>query len=254
MKYLVLITCLLSAMVAPSFAQKSNGKASPDISAGRKKVEDAYKFQNKLADSSVTIEAVIQNWGRTARDPNVRNDPDAQAIAYGCEGLLELQRGQNLRADSLLSRAMPLFRWKHSKESFLVTYAELDRQLKHYDRAVRSYQEITATMDSIPELWDITYYRQSGYAPYAYAIDACYGLEQIASADPDYHKKAVELLSSTMDRHPVDALGLMALVALHRLHAIPDEQCKFKLDLLCSRRPELRKVSDLFEKKFAEAK
>ncbi|HWF44002.1 MAG TPA: hypothetical protein VG537_05115 [Candidatus Kapabacteria bacterium] len=245
MKYLVLIVFLLSTNVSPSVAQKS----PPDVSAGRKKVEDAYKFQNKLADSSVTVADVIQKWSRTERDPDVRKDPDAQAIAFGCEGLLELQRGQKLRADSLLSQAMPRFRWKHSKESFLVTYAELERQLKHYDRAVRSYQEIAATMDSIPELWDITYYRQSGYAPYAYAIDACYGLEQIASADADYHKKAVESLSATMDRHPVDALGLMALVALHRLHAISDEQYKFKLDLLCSRRPELRKVSDLFEKR-----
>ena len=245
MKYLVVI-CFLWA--APSvFAQKS----PPDISAARKKVEDAYKFQEKLADSSATIEEVIQKWSQTAQDPNVRKDPNNQAIALGCEGLLELQRGQKLRADSLLAKAIPLFRLKHSKAYFLVAYAELERQLKHYDRAVASYQEITATMDSIPELWDITYYRQSGYAPYAYAIDACYGLEQIASADPDYHKKAIEILSSTMDRHPVDALGLMALVALHHLRTISDEQYKFKLNLLCSRRPALRKVSEVFEKRLA---
>ena len=45
----------------------------------------------------------------------------------------------------------------------------------------------------------------------------------------------------------------MDLVALHELHAMSDEDYKFNVDLLCSRKPELRKVSDLFEKKFAEA-
>ena len=243
MKYLALLLLVLASV--PSFAQTS---------AGRKKVEAAYKFQEKLADSSATIEQVIEKWRRTAQDSAVRKDADALAIAYGCQGLLELQRGKKLLADSLLSQAIPLFRLTHSKAYFLVAYAELERELRHYDRAMHSYEEIVNTMDSVPELWNIDFYRASGYAPYAYAIDASFGIEQIGSADAGLHKRAVELLSTTMNRHPVDALGLMALVALHHLGAIQDEPYKFKLDLLCSRRPELRAVSEKFEKKLLSAK
>ena len=247
MKYIALVSL---ALLGPATILAIANPCSAQMSAGRRKVEAAYKFQEKLIDSTATIEEVIGKWSRIARDTDVRKDADALAISYGCEGLLELQQGKKFRADSLLIRAMPLFRLTRSKAYFLVAYAELERQIKHYDRAMRSYEEIVTTMDSMPELWDIQYYRASGYAPYAYAIDASLGIEQIGSMDAEYHKKAVELLSATMDRHPVDALGLMALVALHHLGAIQDVPYKFKLDLLCSRKPELRAVSETFDRKF----
>jgi hypothetical protein len=105
-------------------------------------------------------------------------------------------------------------------------------------------------MDSIPELWNIDYYRGSGYAPYAYAIDACLGMTRIAFADKGLHVQAVRQLAGVMEQHPEDALGIMALVSLHHVGAINDEAYKFKLDLIASRKPDLRDISEKFEKQF----
>jgi len=248
MRYLALILAVLFVI-----NHSSNAQAPENGSKGRKKVEEAYAFQNKLLDSTATINEVIQKWRATASDPSVRKDPDALAIVYGCEGLLEIQNGENQKADSLLKKALPLFRIRESKASFLVSYADFERGLHHNAQAMRANEEIVKTMDSIPALNDIPFYQESGYAPYAYAIDASFGMAQIAASDSSQRKKTIELLTSTMKRHPQDALGLMDAVALHHLHAMSDEDYKFKVDLLCSRKPELRKVSDLFEKKFSEA-
>jgi tetratricopeptide (TPR) repeat protein len=241
-----------SADAQKSDPQQPKPKAATAISPGRQKLEAAFTYQSKLADSTVTIDEVIENWSAVARERDVRQDPEAVAIAFGSEGLLELQKGEKLRADSLLARSIPLFRLKHSKAYFLVAFADLERDLRHYKRALQAYDEIVNTMDSLPELWDIQFYRLSGYAPFAYAIDASLGIAQIGKADPEHHKKAIELLSETMGRHPEDALGLMDLVALHYLGAIKNEQYKFKLDLLCSRKPELRIVSETFEKEISK--
>ncbi len=259
MKQLLISSLVLTALFGSNLAiaQKSDAqhpKPKAAVSPGRKKVEAAYTYQAKLADSSVTIDEVIQNWSDVARDRDVRQDADALAIAFGSEGLIDLQKGEKLLADSLLARAVPLFRLKHSKAYFLVAFADLDRDLHHYKRALQSYEEIVTTMDSLPELWDIQFYRESGYAPFAYAIDASLGITLIGKADAEYHKKAVELLTETMTKHPEDALGLMGLVALHDLGAIKNEPYKFKLDLLCSRKPELRSVSETFEKEFTKTK
>jgi hypothetical protein len=240
----LLVLPLIFLLSAPAFAQQST-------SLGRKKVDAAYKFQEKLKDSSVTIEQVIQNWRRTAADTDVQKDRDSYAVALGCEGYLELQRGNDKRADSILDAAMLKFRRKSSKAFFLVTFAELERELKHYHGAMSSYEEIVNTMDSLPQLWDIAYYRLSGYAPYAYAIDACYGMAQIATADKEHRKYAIELLTAILKKHPSDALGLMALTALHELNAINDEGYKFKLDFMASRHPQLRAIAPKFEKQFA---
>jgi len=237
MKLFVLLVIFCSST---AFAQTS-------ITPGRKKVDAAYQFQEKLKDSSVTIEQVIQNWRRVAADTVVQKDRDSYAVALGCEGYLELQRGNDRRADSILDAAMLKFRRKSSKAFFLVVFAELERELKHYKGAMAAYEEIVNTMDSLPQLWDISYYRMSGYAPYAYAIDACYSMGKIVQDDISHRKAAVQVLSSVMAKHPNDPLGLMALTILHDLGAISDEGYKFKLDLMCSRKPELRKTSSKFE-------
>jgi tetratricopeptide (TPR) repeat protein len=239
----------LSAVVLPCIVHSQSKE-----SKGRAIVQAAVAYQSKLQDSTVTLEDVLQHWRVTARDPEVRKDQDALAIAYGCEALIEIQKGESHKADSLFRKALPLFRFKSSKESILVAYAEFERGVKNNADAMRAYDEIVHTMDSVGALWDIEYYRLSGYAPYAYAIDASFGMAQIAVTDQKQKKKAIELLQNTFDRHPNDALGMMTIVALHRLGAMDDEAYKFQVDLLCSRKPELRNVNDLFEKKFKEAK
>ncbi|HEX5317107.1 MAG TPA: hypothetical protein VFX22_10700 [Candidatus Kapabacteria bacterium] len=249
MRYLFATLIFLSVFAACRPVEAQAGRKE---SEGRRIVQEAYAFQNKLLDSTATMDEVIQKWSATAANPAVRKDPDAQAIAYGCEALLEIQKGENKKADSLLKRALPLFRIRESKAPVLVTYAEFERGLHHNAQAMRAYEEIVKTMDSIPGLDDIPFYHASGYAPYAYAVDASFGMAQIAMSDSSERKQAIELLTNTLKLHPDDALGLMDLAALHRLHKISDENYKFKVDLLCSRKPELRKVDDHFEKKFAE--
>ncbi|HZK75285.1 MAG TPA: hypothetical protein VFD13_00095 [Candidatus Kapabacteria bacterium] len=236
-----------------AITSSAEAQTTPNMSKGREIVQEAYQFQNKLLDSTATIDEVIQKWSATAANPYVHKDPDAQAIAYGCEALLEIQKGENEKADSVFKKALPLFRIRESKAPILVTYADFERGIHHDAASLRADEEIVKTMDSIPQLDDIPFYHASGYAPYAYAIDASFGMAQIALADSSERKHAIELLRGTMNRHLDDALGLMDGVALHHLHAMSDEDYKFTIDLLCSRKPELRKVSDLFEKKFAEA-
>ena len=143
---------------------------------------------------------------------------------------------------------------KISQAYFLVAFAELDRELKHYSRAMKSYDEILNSMDSMPELWDIEFYRLSGYAPYAYSITAALGVGRVAKADAQYRKHATELLNSSFDRHPNDAAGLMDSVALHHFGGIKDADYKFKIDVMCSWKPELRKISDTFEKEMRSHK
>ncbi len=239
---------ILLTFSSAAFAQKDES-ASP----GRKKVQVAYEYQAQLADSTITIDEVIANWREVAADRDVKKDVDALAIAFGSEGLLELQKGAKLRADSLLARGVPLFRLKHSKAYFLVAFAELDRELKHYPRSIRSYDEILNSMDSMPELWDIEYYRLSGYAPYAYAINAALGLGRIGKASAEHRKQVTDLLTVSLEHHPSDPVGLMDLVALHYYGAIKKEDYKFKLDLLCSRKPELRKIGERFESEIGGA-
>ncbi|MDP4200035.1 MAG: hypothetical protein Q8922_07545 [Bacteroidota bacterium] len=240
---------LLILLLAPFAA---SAQTAPRPTPGRAKVDAGYKYQEKLADSTATAKQVIKNWSRIAQDTDVRRDPDALAVALSCEALLRLQIGEKKIADSVFARGMGRFRLKKSKAYFLVVFSDLDRELNHYERAMNSYEEIITTMDSIPELWDIDFYRKSGYAVYAYAIDASLGITRIGMANADYHKRAVELLGDELDRHPNDALGVMALVCLHHLGAINNEAYKFKLDLACSRKPELRDASETFEKQFKQ--
>ncbi len=251
MKQIVIL--FFTAVIFPCFAHSQTKEPQPEESQGRQIVRSAFAFQNKLQDSSATLDQVIQNWSNAASNSEVRKDKDALAIAYGSEGVLEIQKGEKHKADSLLRKSLPLFQYRWSKAPILVAYAEFERGLKSDAAAMGAYDEIVHTMDSVAALWNIQFYRLSGYAPYAYAIDACYGMVQIADRDAKEKKKAISVIQYALDKHPDDALGMMAIVALHRLGALDDEAYKFKVDLLCSRRPELRKANDLFEKKFTEA-
>jgi tetratricopeptide (TPR) repeat protein len=251
MKHILFL--FIDAVIFPCIAHSQAKESQPKESLGRGIIRSAFAYQNKLQDSSATLDDVLRTWSAAASNPEVRKDHDALAIAYGTEGVLEIQKGEKHKADSLLRKSLPLFQFRSSKAPVLVAYAEFERGLKSDDAAMGAYDEIVHTMDSIGALWNIQFYRLSGYAPYAYAIDACFGMEQIASKDAKEKKKAIELLQNTLERHPNDALGMIAIVALHRLGALDDEAYKFQVDLLCSRKPELRKANDLFERKFTEA-
>jgi hypothetical protein len=242
-----------AASIIPCAAHSQTKEPQQEESKGRAIVRSAFAYQNKLQDSTATLDDVLRTWSAAASNPEVRKDKDALAIAYGSEGILEIQKGEKHKADSLLRKAMPLFQYRWSKAPILVAYAEFERGLKSDDAAMGAYDEIVHTMDSVAALWNIQFYRLSGYAPYAYAIDACYGMVQIANRNAKEKKKAISVIQYALDKHPNDALGMMAIVALHRLGALDDEAYKFKVDLLCSRKPELRKTNDLFERKFNEA-
>ena len=253
------LAIILALIADLSHAQRGHGAAAkggtPRAAApslGRRKVEDAVAYQSKLADSSVTMSEVIKNWQDVVGDADVKKDVDALAIAYGSLGLLLAQDGQKAIADSTLAYAIPLFRLKHSKAYFLVSFANLDRELHRYSRALDSYKEIITTLDSMAELWDIDFYRLSGYAPYAYAIDASHGTMTIAETDKTYRKRAIAILSAALDRHPSDALGLFEMVALKRLGVMKPERYAFKTKELYSRKPELRAVGEKFEKELKQ--
>src|SRR5438309_516339 len=116
MKFLVLGFFALLVPVSAGFAQHTP-------SEGQKLVQAAFTYQQKLLDSTATIAEAIEKWRKTAAHPAVQKEQDLLAIAYGSEGLLEVQRGDKTRGDSLLRKAMPLFRYKHSKASYLVAFA-----------------------------------------------------------------------------------------------------------------------------------
>lgn len=212
-------------------------------------MEAAYKYQDKLSASSITLAQAIERWRSVVKDPDVQHDKDALAVALGCEGLLEMQRQQPYRADSLLSTAMPLFRLRQSKAYFLVAYAELERSLGHNIEAIRGYKEILETLDSVPELDHIDFYRLSGYAPYAYAIDAAYGLTKIAEADSTHRDKSVSLLKATIKRHSSDPLTLMCATGLKRIDPAHASEYEFQINYVCSRRPTDRALADKFTKR-----
>jgi tetratricopeptide (TPR) repeat protein len=255
MRNILLATLILGSIFAGSArCQIHRGNTESINAKADKALRAAAAYEDKLSDSSVTLDQVIANWRATAENPDVRADTNSYAISIASVGMFELQKGNTHLGDSLLGKAMPLFRKRLAMAPFLVQYAELERSLHKNSVAMRAYDQIVNTMDSIGQLWDIQFYRLSGYAPYAYAIDASFGMEQIALHDSTYRKKAIELLTKTMKRHPVDALGMMTIVALHRLGAMSDETYKFQVDLLCSRKPALRKVCNTFESRFSEMK
>jgi hypothetical protein len=243
---LVLLLIASSLTVLPSFAQHSSVTKA---SVGRMKVEAAYAYQAKLADSSITIEQAIGKWRLVAKDPEVRSDKDALAVALGCEGLLEIQRSELLSADSLLSTAMPLFRLRKSKAYFLIAYAGLERTLSRNIAATRAYREIIETLDSVPELDRIDFYRLSGYAPYAYGIDAAYQLGKIAESDSADRRQIIGILKAAMKRHSSNPLTLMCASALKRIDGDNEKQYDFQINLVCSRNPDYRALADKFAKR-----
>ncbi len=222
--------------------------------AGKKEVEKAFQFQRRLLHGLETIDTVIKNWARTAKLAEVKKDPDALGISYGCEGLMEIERDSASRADSLLKRAMPLFKYKDSKSYFLVALAQLETRRSFYDQSFRVYSEILNNFDSLDALKDITFYSESGYAPYAYGIDAALHIANLGRSLPELRNPAIELLEAAAIKHPIDALGLMSLTALKHLDSTHVQDYNFRIEQLCSRKPELRKASDKFELQFAENK
>jgi hypothetical protein len=256
----------LAQSPAKSFAQGVTLRSAEEIDAkmpehipakltpGKKKVEEAYAFQRRLLRGLETIDSVIKNWARTATLPDVLKDEDALGISLGCEGLMEIERDSSVRADSLLKSAMPHFKYKDSKSYFLVALAQLESKMSFYQNSMRYYAEILNGFDSLDALNDLTYYAESGYAPYAYGIDAALHIGAMGASIPQFHDIAVAELKAASQKHPVDALGLMTFTALKHLDTANAEAYAFKIEQLCSRKTKLRKASEKFEKQFAELK
>jgi hypothetical protein len=259
--FLVAVLAVLVVLLVPgteaALAQKPrlsprglDLRDSIPVTPGKKLVEDAFAYQRKLMRGLVTLPDAVANWSKTAKDPEVRKDRDALAIAYGCEGLMLLEQGETLKADSALTLAMPLFKYRKTKAYFIVALAGLDKKLSFYEKALGLYDEILHEMDSLPELDDISFYHASGYAPYAYGIDAALGTALIGGSKEEFRDRAVFLLRETAARHTTDALGAMSYVALAHIDKSKQSEYKFNLDLLCSRKPELRKAADNFDQQF----
>jgi hypothetical protein len=258
--FLVLFFVLVACPALAQHSTKLTGEAALEEhvpsqpTAGKKDVEKAFQFQRRLLHGLETIDTVIKNWARTATLANVKKDHDALAISFGCEGLMEIERDSFSRADSLLKKAMPLFKYKDSKSYFLVALAQLESKRSFYDQAFRVYAEILTNFDSLDALKDITFYSESGYAAYAYGIDAALHITNLGRSIPQFLTPAIQVLQRAASKHPVDALGLMALTGLKYLDSANVADYIFKIEQLCSRKADLRKVADKFELQFAEAK
>ncbi|MEO6939444.1 MAG: hypothetical protein ABI444_04795 [Candidatus Kapaibacterium sp.] len=224
------------------------------VTAGKKKVEDAFAFQRRLLRGLETIDSVIKRWSATAKMAPVKKDSDALGIAYGSEGLMEIERDSLNRADSLLRRAVPLFLYRNSEAYFVVALAQLESKRNFYDRSVELYAMVLDQFDSLDALNDIDYYANSGYAVYAYGIDAALHIAAIGGSIPQLNQRAVGLLLAAAERHPYDEIGLMAYTGLKHIHKEKAEDYAFKIELICSTRSAMRKTAVKFEKQFSELK
>jgi len=164
--------------------------------------------------------------------------------------LMEIERDSSDRADSLIKRAMPLFKYKDSKSYFVLALAQLEAKRSMYIESFYYYRELLVNFDSLDALKDITFYNESGYAPYAYAIDAALHLTNYGLSIKEFKEEAIFLLKRAAAKHEVDALGLMCYTALKHIDHDHTEDYNFQIEQLCSRKPELRKASDKFEKEF----
>lgn len=221
--------------------------AQPKVTPGRAKVEEATRFQMELGKGKVSLQDVLERWRSLTHDPVVQKDKDALAIAYACEGLVEKERGELDRADSLLEYSMPLFQLKASKAYFLVQHALLKKSMRQHKSAIDLYAEILSDYDSLPQLREIKFYAGSGYPDLAYAIDAARNLAEIALVAPGQRARVISLLTSSLKKHPADQLGLMNLVALELLDKEKAAQWRERKEKLLSAKPEFADLGEVFK-------
>jgi hypothetical protein len=233
MRIILLIVCFLTA----------NSVIAQQLSKGKMRLREAMEFQSKLSKGSTSLADVRDEWARAAKDPEVRKDNDALAIAYASRAIVERDLGHVETADSLFKLSMPLFELKASKAYFLVTHANLRRDAKDMPGALTIFTEIATEFDSLPQLNGITFYAKSGYADLAYAIDAARNITLIGYNNQSLKPKAIKALSDVLRAHPSDQLGLMAILGLEKLDDVGRAKHISKKEKLIAKRPEFETLA-----------
>lgn len=235
--YLILLAFLLA----------TSASAQP-LSKGKLRLREAMEFQSNLSKGSTSLMDVRDEWDRASKDPDVRKDKDALAIAYASRAIVERDLAHPDVADSLFTIAMPLFELKASKAYFLVTQANLKRDNKDGAGALKLFTEIATDFDDLPQLNSITFYAKSGYAPLAYGIDAARNIALLGMNNQALKPRAVKALNDIVKAHSKDQLGLMALVGLEKLDAANAKKHEAQKEKLVLKREEFRDLAADFAK------
>ena len=210
------------------------------------RLREAMEVQAKLSKGAISLVDVRDEWSRAARDPEVRKDKDALAIAYASRAIVERDLSNIPVADSLFTLAMPLFELKASKAYFLVTHANLRRDAKDMPGALTIFSEIATDFDSLPQLNGISFYAKSGYAELAYAIDAARNIALIGYNNQSLKAKAIKVLSNVVRAHPADQLGLMAFLGLEKIDDVDRAKHTTRKEKLLAKREDLRSLANDF--------
>lgn len=243
---------LVSILAQPltSMAQSGQSSSNQSLTKGKQRVQEAMAFQAQLKKGTTSLNEVREEWKRAVNDPSVKKDKDALAIALSSQAIVERDMGDLNAADSLFEVAMPLFQLKASKAYFLVTHASVKKELKRFSAAMDSYTEIANDFDSLPQLRQISFYANSGYADYAYGIDAARNVTLLGLNNPSLKAKAIRVLDGVVKKHPLNELGLMALVGLTKLDTENLKHRDFQKEYLFSKKRDMRELADKFAKQF----
>lgn len=233
-----------------SQAQSNQSSSSQPLTKGKQRVQEAMAFQAQLKKGTTSLNEVREEWKRAVNDPSVKKDKDALAIALSSQAIAERDMGSLEVADSLFEVAMPLFQLKASKAYFLVTHASVKKDLKHFVEAMTSYTEIVNDFDSLPQLRQIAFYANSGYADYAYGIDAARNITLLGLNNPSLKAKAIRVLDGVVKKHPLNELGLMAITGLTKLDTENVKHRDFQKEYLFSKKRDMRELADKFAKQF----
>lgn len=249
MRSFLLPVCSALLLSSTIVSAQTNASA-PKLTKARLKVEEATKFQMQLGKGKVSFMDVLSRWQSVTNDPEVRADKDALAIAYACEGLVEKERGEFTRADSLLERAMPLFQSKTSKAYFLVNLATFERDQKQHEDAMKHFAEVLLEYDVMPQLKEIPFYAKSGYAELAYGIDAARNIGLIGPSTPELRKQAIALLEKAYNAHRDDQLGFMAITALEHVDIDNRAKRRAEREALMAKKQNLKDLDATFAGQF----
>lgn len=228
----------------------SSQAIAQDLTKGKLRVQEAMTYQGKIKSGKISLVDVRDEWHRATRDPEVKKDRDALAIAYASMALVVRDLGELESADSLLKIAMADFQLKSSKAFFLLSHANLKRDLKKNSESLDLFTELVTDFDSLPQLKKITFYAKSGYAELAYGIDAARNIALIGSNNQKLKPRAIKALEVVAKEHPSDELGLMALVGLKKLDSANAERHDARMEALFGKKGSLRELAIEFSKQF----
>jgi hypothetical protein len=229
------------------FLIASQSIAQP-LSKGKQRLREALEFQSALSKGSTSLMDVRDEWERASKDPEVRKDKDALAIAYASRAIVERDLAHPEKADSLFTLAMPLFELKASKAYFLLTHANLKRDNNDASGALKLFAEIATDFDSLPQLNGISFYAKSGYAELAYGIDAARNIALLGFNNQQLKSRSVKALNDILRDHASDQLGLMALIGLEKLDGANQKKYQAKKEKLIAKKEAFRDLATDFAK------